>query len=161
MNLSKAKSQVFAAAFLAALAVPMSGSYAGPFSPMAGIWTGSGILTVSGARERIRCRAIYFVSAGGESLSQNLRCASDSYYVDVNGDLVERGGKLSGSWRETTSGITGTLSGVVRGPIIRGIISALGFNAPLSLLTRGRSQHVLISLGAPKIAEVWVTFHRV
>jgi hypothetical protein len=133
---------------------------AGPFSPLAGNWLGSGTLTVSGARERIRCRAVYLVSAAGESLRQVLRCASDNYIIDVHSDVVELNGNLSGTWTETTSGVSGTLSGIVRGPVIRGTISGLGFRALLSLITHGRSQYTSISLSGSAIAGVVVTFHR-
>jgi hypothetical protein len=154
------KSLSFAAAFVAATAVSIGQSEAGPFSPLAGSWVGSGTLTVSGARERIRCRAIYFVSARGDSLRQILRCASDSYIIDVNSDVTEIDGRVSGTWHEASSGVTGTLTGVVRGAVIRGIVSGLGFEAPLSIITHGRSQYATISLGGPTIAGVAVNFHR-
>jgi hypothetical protein len=89
-----------------------------------------------------------------------LRCASDSYVIDVNGDVVEIDGNLSGTRRERTSGVTGTLSGIVRGSIIRGVVSGIGFSAPLSLITRGRSQYASISLGGATGAGVVVYFHR-
>lgn len=133
---------------------------AGPFSLLAGNWFGNGILTVGGAHEAIRCRAVYIVSDGGESLRQVLRCASDNYIIDVHADVVEQNGSLSGNWTETTSGASGSLSGFVRGPFIRGTISGPGFRAPLSLVTRGRLQHASISLGGSTLAEVVVTFHR-
>lgn len=154
------KSQVFAAAFVAAMAVAADRCEAGPFSPLAGSWVGSGTLTVSGARERIRCRAIYFVSATGESLRQILRCASDSYIIDVNADVTEIGGRVSGTWHESSSGVTGTLTGIVRGAVIQATVSGLGFEAPLLIVTHGRSQHATINLGGPTIAGVAVNFHR-
>lgn len=154
------KSQVFAAAFVAAMAVAIGKCDAGPFSPLAGSWVGTGTLTVSGARERIRCRAIYFVSAGGESLRQILRCASDSYIIDVNSDVTEIDGKVSGTWHEASSGVTGTLTGIVRGAVIQGVVTGLGFEAPVSLITHGRSQHATISLGGPTVAGVVVNFRR-
>ncbi|MEI9916808.1 MAG: lytic murein transglycosylase [Methylovirgula sp.] len=79
-------------------------SFAGPFSSLAGNWAGNGTLTMSGTRERIRCRAIYFVSSGGESLQQILRCASDNFIIDVHSNVIEIDGRLSGTWQETSSG---------------------------------------------------------
>lgn len=133
---------------------------AGPFSILAGSWFGNGTLTVGGAQEAIRCRAVYIVSDGGGSLRQVLRCASDNYIIDVHANVVAQSGNLSGSWTETTSGASGSLSGIVRGSVIRGTISGPGFRAPLSLVTRGRLQHASISLGGSTIAGVVVTFHR-
>ncbi len=162
MRFGTARSRIFAAATTLALALaPDAPCIAGPFSPLAGNWIGSGILTAGGgARERIRCRAIYFVSPGGANLRQILRCASDSFTIDVNADVTEIDGRLSGTWRELTSGVTGTLTGFVRGADIRGVISGLGINAPLSLITRGRFQYASISLDNSAIASVVVTFHR-
>jgi hypothetical protein len=153
--------QIFAGIFAAVL-MTLAGdpSYAGPFSPMAGNWAGNGTLTMSGTRERIRCRAIYFVSAGGEALQQILRCASDNFIIDVHSDVVEIDGKLSGTWRETSSGVSGSLSGVARAGVIRGFISGLGLTASLSLITHGRSQFASINLSGATSADVVVNFHR-
>ncbi|MGP8233664.1 MAG: hypothetical protein ACLQL2_13580 [Methylovirgula sp.] len=161
MRSSKAGLLLRAALVVGALALLNSESWAaGPFSPLAGNWVGSGTITMGGVRERLRCRAIYLVSPRGESVRQFLRCASDSYVVAVDGDVVEIDGRLSGTWRELTSGVTGTLTGLVRGPAIAGIISGLGLSARLSLYTRGRSQHASINLYGPSIAGVVVTFRR-
>jgi hypothetical protein len=157
------RSRTYAMAFMAALAVPASDARAGgPFTPLAGNWTGRGtIIMPGGAQERIRCRASYVVSSAGDALSQVLRCASDSFIVNVDSEVTEQSGELSGSWTETTRGATGNLSGEVRGPVIRGTIAGLGFTAALSLVTRGRTQFVSITLeGGSDIAGVVVTFHR-
>ncbi len=159
--MGRVRSLGFATVLVALAAFGIGGSEAGPFSPLAGNWVGSGTLTVSGARERLRCRAIYFVSAAGESLRQILRCASDSYIIDVNSNVTEIDGKVSGTWHEASSGVTGTLTGIVRGPVIQALVSGIGFTAPLSLVTRGRSQHATINLGGPTVAAVVVTFHKV
>lgn len=161
MRLGRLRSQFFVAMFAMAL-VTLTGdpSFAGPFSPLAGSWAGSGTLTMSGARERIRCRAIYFVSSGGEALQQILRCASDNFIIDVHSDVVEIDGKLSGTWQETSSGVSGSLSGVARAGAIRGFISGLGVTASLSLITHGRSQYASINLTGATTAGVVVNFHR-
>jgi len=116
---------------------------------------------MGGVSERLRCRAIYLVSPRGESLRQFLRCASDSYVVAVDSDVVEIDGRMSGTWRELTSGVTGTLTGLVRGPAISGTISGLGLSARLSLYTRGRSQRASINLDGTSAMGVAVIFRRV
>lgn len=155
------RSQFFAGIFVAAL-MSLIGDpcLAGPFSPLAGNWAGNGTLTMSGTRERIRCRAIYFVSSGGESLQQILRCASDNFIIDVHSDVVEIDGRLSGTWRETSSGVSGSLSGVARAGTIRGLISGLGVTASLSLITRGRSQYASINISGATTAAFVVNFRR-
>src|SRR5882757_5118969 len=105
---------IFAAVALLAASVSASPSHAqsGPFSGMAGNWSGGGTLTLDdGSTERIRCRASYAVGAGGTGLNLNLLCASDSYKFDLRGNVVADHGALSGSWSEASRGITGSLEG--------------------------------------------------
>src|SRR5258705_9723233 len=60
----------------------------GPFAALSGGWSGGGSITLaSGQRERLRCRANYNVGENGTRLQQSLRCASDSYRFDVNGNI--------------------------------------------------------------------------
>ncbi len=84
----------------------------GPFFGLSGYWSGSGTITMSnGAAERIRCRATYAVNGAGRALQQTLRCASDSYRLDISSNVVSEGGALSGSWSEATRGVSGSISG--------------------------------------------------
>src|SRR5258707_8987972 len=84
----------------------------GPFAGLAGAWNGSGRIEMqSGTSERIRCRARYSVSQAGAVPVQDLRCASDSDYVDVNSTSQSDRGSLSGTWTELTRNVSGTLSG--------------------------------------------------
>src|SRR5438874_11293629 len=77
----------------------------GPFTGMAGNWSGGGTVTLDdGSTERIRCRATYAVGAGGNGLNQNLLCASDSYKFDLRSNVIAEGGALSGTWSETGRG---------------------------------------------------------
>jgi hypothetical protein len=152
----------FLTAMLTALILAFAADpgFAGPFSSLAGNWAGSGTLTMGGTREPIRCRAIYFVSAGGSSLQQILRCASDNFIIDVHSDVAEIDGRLSGSWHESSSGVSGSLSGVARNGAIRGVITGLGVTASLSLITHGRSQFASINLTGSTNAGVLINFHR-
>jgi hypothetical protein len=162
MQSLKSGLRICAAAAFAVLAI--QGGYArggGPFTPLAGNWLGSGTIdTPSGSSERIRCRATYAVSPGGDTLTQMLLCASDSYQVDIDANLTEQGGAVSGTWTETTRGATGSLTGVVHGGTIQGTITGVGFTAALTLVTRGRTQFVSIRLNSSEIAGVTVSFHR-
>jgi hypothetical protein len=150
-----------AAAAFALLAIQGSAYAGGPFTPMAGNWIGSGTIDLpSGTFERLHCRATYGVSPGGDNLTQTLRCASDSYQVDIESNVTEQGGQVSGTWTETTRGATGTLSGVAHAGAIQGTIAGTGFTAVLSLVTRGRTQLVSIRLNSAEIAGVTVNFRR-
>jgi hypothetical protein len=135
-----------AATLVAALALPSaSHAQAGPFAGMAGVWSGGGTVTLDdGSTERIRCRATYAVGNGGNGLNQSLTCASDSYRFNLASNVVASGGSLSGTWSESSRGVTGSLEGRGANGNFQVIASAPGFTANISLTTRGNRQSVVI-----------------
>ena len=136
-----------AAITLLSALVSGSASYAqsGPFAGMAGAWSGGGTVTLEdGSAERIRCRATYAIGDNGAGLSQSLTCASDSYKFDLRSTVVASGGALSGTWSETSRGVAGSLAGRGGGGNFQVVASAPGFNANISLTTRGNRQSVVI-----------------
>lgn len=134
----------------------------GPFADIGGSWSGDGTITVSnGASERIRCRAHYVVGPRGDTLHQNLRCASDSYKFEVRGDIVNRGGELSGTWSEVTRQVTGSVSGRVSGDAIMANISGNAFSATLAVTTRGNGQAVSITPQGTDVTSVNIRLSRV
>jgi hypothetical protein len=140
---------LFGTAVLAA-AVLLSGSasYAqsAPFAGMAGVWSGSGTITLdSGASERIRCRATYAVSSDGNGLNQSLVCASDSYKFDLRSDVTAKNGSLSGTWSETSRNVTGSLEGRAGAGQFNVVVTAPAFTANLSMKTSGNKQTVSIT----------------
>ncbi len=138
---------IFAAVALSVALLSGSASYAqsGPFAGMAGNWSGGGTVTLEdGSTERIRCRATYAVGAGGNGLNQNLLCASDSYKFDLRSSVIAEGGALSGTWSESSRGVNGTLQGRGANGNFQVLASAAGFNANISLTTRGNRQSVVI-----------------
>jgi hypothetical protein len=137
---------IAAAVFLTAL---LSGSashaQSGPFAGLAGVWSGGGTVTLDdGSTERIRCRATYAVGDGGRGLNQSLTCASDSYRFNLASNVVADGGSLSGTWRESSRGISGDLEGRGGNGNFQVIASSPGFSASISLTTRGNRQSVVI-----------------
>jgi hypothetical protein len=138
---------IFSSAVLLAACVSGSASHAqsGPFVGMAGVWSGAGTVTLDdGSTERIRCRATYAVGLAGNGLNQSLTCASDAYKFDLASNVVSEGGALSGTWSESSRGINGTLQGRASGGSFQVLVSTVGFNANLSLTTRGNKQSVVI-----------------
>src|SRR3954447_10682263 len=138
---------IIAAAMLFAALVPLSASYAqsGPFAGLAGVWSGGGTVTLDdGSSERIRCRATYAVGNGGNGLNQSLTCASDSYRFNLASNVIASGGSLSGTWSESSRGITGSLEGRAANGNFQVVASAPGFSANITLTTRGNRQSVVI-----------------
>jgi hypothetical protein len=97
-----------------------------------------------GSTERIRCRATYVVGAGGSGLNQSLTCASDSYKFDLRTNVIAEGGAIRGSWSETSRNVNGTIEGRGTSGSIQVQANAPGFNANISLTTRGNKQSVVI-----------------
>jgi len=124
---------------------PASHAQSAPFAGMAGVWSGSGTVTLDdGSTERIRCRATYAVGAGGNGLNQSLTCASDSYRFNLSSNVMARGGALSGTWSESSRNISGNLEGRGGNGTFQVVASAPGFSANISLRTTGNKQSVVI-----------------
>jgi hypothetical protein len=117
----------------------------GPFVGLSGHWSGAGTVTLAnGATERLRCKVAYAVNAAGKMVDQTLRCASDSYRVELNSNVISKGGLLSGSWTETTRGLSGNISGHATGAEILANVAGAGFTARLDVRTHGDRQSVTI-----------------
>jgi hypothetical protein len=150
-------------AALAAVSVQVREAYAdGPFARFAGAWRGDGKISMSdGTHESIRCRVTYSIANAGVELTQELTCASQSYKFDVSSQVHARGSQLSGSWTETTRGVTGRVSGSVTDGTILATVTGAGFSAGLSLNIRGNSQYVEIKpVGATDVVDVRVALKK-
>lgn len=133
------------ATLLASLALAGSAEAASPFRAMAGSWSGGGTLSTSdGNQERLRCRAAYDVGGGGDQLRLNIRCASDSYNIDLSSDVAYRGGEISGQWSESSHNASGSIEGRASGDRIEAQARGQTFSAGLSLTTHGNRQTVSI-----------------
>ena len=117
----------------------------GPFLGLSGHWSGTGTVTMTnGATERIHCKATYAVNATGKAVQQTLRCASDSYRVEISSNVISEGGSLSGSWAEATRGVSGNISGHASGAEIVANVAGASFTARLDVRTQGDKQSVTI-----------------
>jgi hypothetical protein len=132
-----------------------------PFHAMAGSWAGGGTLSMaSGERERLRCRAAYNVGGSGAQLRLNIRCASDSYNIDLSSDVAYRGGEISGEWAESSHNASGTIAGHASGDRIEAQARGQSFSAGLSLTTRGSRQMISIRPAGAEITAVNLELQR-
>jgi len=134
----------------------------GPFLGLSGHWSGAGTVTMTnGASERIRCKAVYAVNATGKAVRQTLRCASDSYRVEITSNVTSQGGSLSGSWAEVTRGMSGNISGRASGAEIVANVAGAGFTAHLDVRTQGERQSVTIRpQGGTDVAAVSIALRK-
>lgn len=130
------------------------------FKEFAGSWSGSGRVESAGGSEAIRCRAQYRVDAGGSGIEQRLVCASASYRFDINCQVSNDGGRVTGTWSETTRGVTGSLSGTLGDGRLQAVVKGPLFGASLSLVTRGNAQEVVISPQDNDVRQVSIRLRR-
>ena len=116
-----------------------------PFAAMAGSWSGGGTISLQGGtRERLRCRAHHVVGNGNKSLGMSIRCASDTYKFELNSNVSEHHGQISGSWSEASNAVSGSISGRAAGNHISAIANGDSFTASISVTTNGNRQSVSI-----------------
>jgi hypothetical protein len=122
---------------------------------------GNGTLTdARGILERLSCR-VQYAQSNPNNLQQALRCASDSYNFEINAGFNSASGRLSGSWAEKFTNLTGSVSGTVSGGRINGSLTGPNFVAQLSVVTRGDRQQVSIQAAFEQIRAVSVELRKV
>ncbi len=154
---------IAAAVFVIALSLSVRPGYAqqGPFAELSGSWVGGGNITLQGgSHEPIRCRANYDTQSSGNDLKLSLRCASDSYNVDFQGNARNNGGSLSGSWFEATNHVAGQFFGSVRGNRIDARIEGQSFAAFLDVTTHGSRQSVSLRSPGSRVTNVSIALKR-
>ena len=134
---------------------------AGPFAALVGSWSGSGTVSLAnGSNERIRCQAAYATGNDLNNLRSVLRCASDSYKFELNSDVRDEGGKITGAWREATRNVTGPIAGTASGGDLQANIDMPGFAAGLNIATRGDKQVVSLRSQGTELTGISITFSR-
>ena len=159
-----------AAAALPALALSawvatQAAAAAGLFTGMDGSWRGDGIINwKTGETERVRCNATYKVEGDGNKLVQNMTCATDSTRLVIKSTINfnPAAGAVTGSWSETSYGITGFVTGrAAPGNVQAQVKSADNrFNARVTVRTSGSEQTVSIKPQDFDVTEVAVTLRR-
>ena len=161
-SLKKHTKLTTAAAALLALAALSSTVQAatGPFAALAGAWSGGGTITTSdGAKERIRCRAVYNVGSSGANVDLRLRCASDSYNFELQSNASYSNGAVTGTWNETTRGVGGSIEGSGSGSTIRVRVSGI-ISASLALSTVANQQSISIQAPGTEMQNVAISLSR-
>ncbi len=142
-------------------AQPAPAQGGGPFAPFAGSYRGGGVVVgTNGQRERLSCRDHGAVGDGGQSLSERMVCASDSYRFDIRTHAVAEGGSVRGEWQETTRGASGQFTGRVGPGRFNGSVQGGGFSAQFSLRASGRRQFFVLRPQGADVASVEVTLSR-
>ncbi|HMN72234.1 MAG TPA: hypothetical protein PKA55_10245 [Rhodoblastus sp.] len=156
----KRKSAIALSLFGLLIATQPGAAAAGPFTGYQGNWSGSGSISTGEGAERIRCRASYAVDGTGNSLTQRITCASDSYRFVVVSDVIANGSSISGSWSETTRALNGSLSGSVSNGRYNAHIAGSGFTANVSVASSPSRQTVTITSGNSGVRRVSMSLQK-
>jgi hypothetical protein len=136
-------------------------SAAHPFAQMAGTWSGGGSIELTGdIKENLRCRANYTHGASNNSLALNIRCASDNYKFELASNVVERGGRLTGTWSEAAYKVSGNITGRVVGNNISALAQGDSFSADLAVTTTANRMMVTMTPKATYVISVKMAFSR-
>lgn len=126
---------------------------AGPFSYLAGSWSGDGtIKTKTGQKERIRCKIAYDVPSNGQKFDQNLKCASDSYTFEARSSIAHDAGNVKGTW--SMYNMTGDVVGSNTGSKLQAKIRGDGLSINIAVTTSGNNQSVFITSTTTDVTEV-------
>ncbi len=141
---------------------PAKASAAHPFAAMAGSWVGGGTIELTNdIKERLHCRAGYNYGQANSSLGLSIRCASDNYKFELNSNVVERNGVLSGQWKESTYDVSGSITGRVNGGRVSATARGDSFTAALAVNTNGTRQSVTITPERTYIVSVQIALNKV
>jgi hypothetical protein len=115
----------------------------------------------NGYSERIRCKATYAVNDTGRALNQSLRCASDSYRLEISSNVIFSGGSLSGTWGEATRHASGNITGHANNTEIVARVDGAVFSAGLLVHFHGDRQSVSIRpTSGTDVANVAITLRK-
>jgi hypothetical protein len=132
-----------------------------PLAALAGSWSGGGLIVLTNdIQERLRCRANHTFAASSSSLALSIRCASDNYKFELSSTVIERGGQISGSWREASYNVSGTISGRVAGNRVTATARGDKFTTALSVTTSGNEQQVSITPERTYLISVQIAMTR-
>lgn len=151
-----------AALLLATIAPPPAAAAgAGAFAGLEGAWSGDGAVRLSdGSTAKLRCRALYSVSGGGDHLDQSIDCASGAQSFAFRIALDQTGGAILGFWRELTKQVEGGVSGQATPGKLQIVARAQGFTAQATVVTHGARQMVAIAANGGGLSAVSIDLRR-
>ena len=131
------------------------------FAQMAGTWTGGGSIELTGdIKENLRCRANYNYGATNSSLALSIRCASDNYKFELSSNVVERSGRISGTWSEAAYKVSGQIAGRIQGNHIAATANGDSFTSDLAVTTAANRMSVTMTPKATYVISVKMAFNR-
>lgn len=129
-------------------------------SGLSGRWSGGGSIRLSdGTSERLTCRATYSPRQGGAGLGLSLRCASQSYKIELRSSLAVSGNRVSGTWEETQFNAGGSIAGQAADGSLRLSFSGT-MTGTLSVSYGASQQRVSITTSGGGLSSVSLSLSR-
>jgi hypothetical protein len=123
---------LFSLAALLLVATAAGAQSGDPFEALKGEWKGGGTVTpMGGDPVKVACKVTYDLA--GQTLSQNFRCAGEDTTIKTQTKMTDKGGKISGSWTESTYDRTGGINGTATDKTIHARISGDKFSGRMSV----------------------------
>ncbi len=130
-------------------------AFAGEVDRLAGRWSGWGAVRLTnGTTEQVKCVATYFLKNSGNSIDQNLRCASASYKIDAKARYVLNGNAVTGTWEERTHSAQGDVYGTMVSSGFQLTIRGDTFAAKMVLTSTYCKQSINISPDGLNISNI-------
>jgi hypothetical protein len=102
------------------------------FNQLSGDWKGGGtVLPADGQPKEVSCSETYRVA--GSNIAQTQRCTGNDYEINTNFKLTCKGGKIKGSWTESTYAASGGATGTAKGNLIHVILTGDKFSGRMSI----------------------------
>lgn len=103
-----------------------------PFDQLNGDWKGGGtVIPANRQPKKVSCEVTY--KAAGSNVSQNLRCTGDDYEINTTLKLTYKGGKIKGSWTESTYDANGGVTGTAKDSTVHALITGDKFSGRMSI----------------------------
>ena len=132
----------------------------GPFPRLAGSWTGNGrVVLEQGKTEQISCRASYTAKSAGADLALSIRCASNSYKIEMRATLNQQDGHVTGQWEERTFNAAGSVSGRATDTKLNLAISG-GVSGTMLVTSSDASQRIEIRTVGSGLSGVTISLAR-
>ncbi len=122
-----------------------------PFAALAGSWSGRGTISILSGVEHATCDALYQV--GGNAAKLSLKCATESFRLNLASSMVETDGIISGTWSEYGFGTSGSVSGRVDGDRIGLAASVVGARVLIIIATQHGRQTVSLRTSSPFVTS--------
>lgn len=122
----------------------------GPFEKFGGRWVGEGRLGFRASdnsqftTELVKCRVTYQPRDNGNAVHQSIRCAAQGGNIEVQTDVRNTGGTLTGTWKELTRDWAGDVNGTATENALRVRISSDNLSANMNVQLRGNKQIIEI-----------------